>query len=99
MGAFYSNKLRIELYLGINKFGILYRMLTLNTGQTPMSVRHQIEMLYQDYLTHDIEGIKVLREVDENNNNELGTYNFKSVIEGFNSYLKEIRYQWIDLMY
>ncbi|SCB80517.1 hypothetical protein [Bacillus wiedmannii] len=88
MDAFYSNKLRIELYLGINKFGILYRMLTLNTGQTPMSVRHQIEMLYQDYLTHDIEGIKIFREVDENNNNELGKYNFKSVIEGFNSYLE-----------
>ncbi|ALZ59319.1 hypothetical protein FORC13_0258 [Bacillus cereus] len=88
MDAFYSNKLRIELYLGINKFGILYRMLTLNTGQTPMSVRHQIEMLYQDYLTHDIEGIKIFREVDENTNNELGKYNFKSVIEGFNSYLE-----------
>ncbi|OFD82691.1 hypothetical protein [Bacillus mycoides] len=88
INAFYSNKLRLELYLGINKFGILYRMLTLNTGQTPMSIRHQIEMLYQDYLQFDIEGIKILREVDENNNNELGTYNFKSVIEGFNSYLE-----------
>lgn len=88
ISAFYSNKLRIELYLGINKFGILYRMLTLNTGQTPMSVRHQIEMLYQDYLQGEIEGITILREVDENNNNELGTYNFKSVIEGFNSYLE-----------
>ncbi|PFM11659.1 hypothetical protein [Bacillus thuringiensis] len=88
LSEFYSNKLRIELYLGINKFGILYRMLTLNTGQTPMSIRHQIEMLYQDYLMHDIEGIKILKEVDENNNNELETYNFKSVIEGFNSYLE-----------
>ncbi len=88
LDRFYSNKLRIELYLGINKFGILYRMLTLNTGQTPMSVRHQIEMLYQDYLQGEIEGITILREVDEDNNNELGTYNFKSVIEGFNSYLE-----------
>lgn len=88
LDKFYSNKLRIELYLGINKFGILYRMLTLNTGQTPMSVRHQIEMLYQDYLQGVIEGITILREVDEDNNNELGTYNFKSVIEGFNSYLE-----------
>ena len=33
---FLGNKLRLEIYIEINKFGILYRMLTLNTGQTPM---------------------------------------------------------------
>lgn len=38
---FYNYKLRLEVYVNINKFGVLYRMLTLNTGQTPMSVRHQ----------------------------------------------------------
>lgn len=32
---FLNNKLRLEIYVEINKFGILYRMLTLNTGQTP----------------------------------------------------------------
>ena len=47
-----DNSIRIEVYLGINKIGILYRMLTLNTGQTPMSIRHQIEMLYSDYLDY-----------------------------------------------
>lgn len=36
---FLENKLRLEIYVEINKFGILYRMLTLNTGQTPMSAR------------------------------------------------------------
>lgn len=35
---FLENKLRLEIYVEINKFGILYRMLTLNTGQTPMSL-------------------------------------------------------------
>ena len=33
---FLKNKLRLEIYVEINKFGILYRMLTLNTGQTPI---------------------------------------------------------------
>ena len=47
-----SNSIRIEVFLGINKIGILYRMLTLNTGQTPMSIRHQIEILYSDYSEH-----------------------------------------------
>lgn len=45
-----NNKIRVELYVGINKLGILYRMLTLNTGQTQMSTRHQIEIIYSDSL-------------------------------------------------
>ena len=38
-----AQKLRIEIYFGMSKTDILYRMLTLNTGQTPMSMRHQID--------------------------------------------------------
>ncbi|RAI94307.1 hypothetical protein DET54_108107 [Paenibacillus pabuli] len=85
---FYSNKLRIELYLGINKFGILYRMLTLNTGQTPMSIRHQIEILYKNYIDYDMNGIRLVREVEGEIINEIGKYKFKDVVDGFNSYLE-----------
>ncbi|MFP5111606.1 hypothetical protein ACSU64_04380 [Bacillaceae bacterium C204] len=84
---FYNNKIRLEIYLGINKFGILYRMLTLNTGQTPMSIRHQIEMLYKEYLPEQLEGIELITEVDDEAVNRIGAYKFKDVIEGFNSYL------------
>jgi hypothetical protein len=79
--------LRLEIYLGINKLGILYRMLTLNTGQSPMSVRHQIEILYSDYLREDIEGVKLLKEVDDSAPSNSGEYKFRDIIEGFNSYL------------
>lgn len=82
-----KNKLRVEIYLGINKLGILYRMLTLNTGQTPMSSRHQIEIIYSDYLRADINGITLLKEVDDQVPNNLGEYKFKDIIDGFTSYL------------
>ncbi|WP_198992935.1 hypothetical protein [Hymenobacter sp. BT559] len=82
-----SFPIRLEVYLGINKLGILYRMLTLNTGQSPMSIRHQIEILYSDYLVTGIEGIKLLKEVDDSAPKRLGEYKFKDVIDGFNSYL------------
>lgn len=84
---FLNNKLRIEFYIDINKFGVLYRMLTLNTGQTPMSARHQIEMLYSDMLNKNFNGIKLVTEKDgkaDSNNNE---FIFKNTIEGFNSYM------------
>jgi dsDNA-binding SOS-regulon protein len=80
-------RLRVEIYIGLNRLGILYRMLTLNTGQTPMSLRQQIEILYLDYLGATIEGVELVREADGKAANKANQYNFKDVIEGFNAYL------------
>ncbi len=80
-------RLRVEIYIGLNRLGILYRMLTLNTGQTPMSLRQQIEILYLDYLGTSIEGVELVREADGKAANKPNQYNFKDVIEGFNAYL------------
>ena len=82
-----ATKLRIEIYVGLNRLGILYRMLTLNTGQTPMSLRQQIEMLYLDYLNKDIDGVELIRESQGRIASGTSQYNFKDVIEGFNAYL------------
>ncbi|CAI1804502.1 GmrSD restriction endonuclease domain-containing protein [Serratia proteamaculans] len=82
-----GNKIRVEFYIGLNKIGILYRMLTLNTGQTPMSLRQQIEILYLDYLNIPVDGVQLVRESDGGSITEINQYNFKDVVEGFNSYL------------
>lgn len=82
-----NTKLRVEIYIGLNRLGVLYRMLTLNTGQTPMSLRQQIEMLYLDYLDIDIDGLQLIRETDETVASLINQYNFKDIIEGFNAYL------------
>ncbi|MGP5355852.1 hypothetical protein [Pseudomonas helleri] len=80
-------RLRVEIYIGLNRLGILYRMLTLNTGQTPMSLRQQIEILYLDYLGTSLEGVELIREADGKAASKPNQYNFKDVIEGFNAYL------------
>lgn len=87
LNIFLTRNIRVEIYIGINKIGILYRMLTLNTGQTPMSTRHQIEILYSDYIDVDLAGIKLHRQIDEKTKKAPGEYQFRDVIEGFNSYL------------
>jgi len=84
---FHTRRIRCEFYIAINKIGVLYRMLTLNTGQTPMSLRHQIEILYSDYLDHPMNGILLLREIDEKAARNPGEYSFKDIIDGFTSYL------------
>lgn len=81
------SKIRVEIYIGLNRLGILYRMLTLNTGQTPMSLRQQIEMLYLDYLDQSTNEVQLIREADDKRAKGMHQYSFKDVIEGFNSYL------------
>lgn len=85
---FLERIVRCEIYDGVNRAGILYRMLTLNTGQTTMSLRHQIEMMYLDYLDVEIEGVRLLREVDSTSAKKIGDYNFKEMVEAFNSYIE-----------
>jgi len=86
--TFENSKLRLEFYIGINRFGILYRMLTLNTGQTPMSLRQQIEMLYLDYSDRDVAGVNIIRESEGVAARSAEDYIFKDLIEGFLAWLE-----------
>lgn len=83
-----KNPIRVEVYIGINRLGILYRMLTLNTGQTPMSSRHQIEIIYSDYKDISGSNIKLITEIEGNSPQKLGEYKFRDIIEGFTSFLE-----------
>ena len=85
-----KNLIRVEVYSGINKLGILYRMLTLNTGQTQMTTRHQIEIIYSEYKKRcDVPEVKLLAETDETTPKVLGEYRFRDIVEGFTSYLQK----------
>lgn len=85
-----DNKIRVEVYTGLNKIGILYRMLTLNTGQTQMSTRHQIEIIYSDYKNNCLVKDVVLQsETDSQTPTSLGEYRFRDIVDGFTSYLQK----------
>lgn len=84
---FREHTIRIEVYCGLSKTGVLYRMLTLNTGQTPMSKRHEIEILYSSYRERNIDGISFNTQVDTDNEPGIDVYDFDNAIEGFNSFL------------
>lgn len=85
LDSFLLNKIRVEFYAGLSKPGILYRMLTLNTGQTPMTFRHQLEILYYDYIDNNTlpEGITVLKEIDDARARGDRKYKFSDVIDMF----------------
>ncbi len=79
-------QLRVEVYTGISKVGVLYRMLTLNTGQNPMSTRHQVEMLYSDYKDgfNDLVFITEAQNRVPTGDNE---FRFSDILDGFISYI------------
>lgn len=81
--------IRVEIYLGLNREGVLYRMLTLNTGQTPMSLRHQIEIIYLDLLDNQNEyNLKFIRDI-ENKPKDVDAFYFNEAIDAFTSYVSQ----------
>lgn len=81
--------IRVEIYLGLNREGVLYRMLTLNTGQTPMSLRHQIEIIYLDLLDNQNEyNLRFIRDT-ENKPKDIDSYYFSEAIDAFTSYVSQ----------
>lgn len=84
---FYQNRVRTEIYIGLNKTGVLYRMLTLNTGQTPMSFRHQIEIMYHDYVNSkklkQDHGITVVKQKENSRARGKGSYRYSDVVDLF----------------
>lgn len=80
--------IRIEIYINLTEVGILYRMLTLNAGQTPMSLRHQIEILYSDFAGKNIGELRIIRQIDDSPRKSHHDYNYSDLIEGYNSFLE-----------
>lgn len=90
LAKLHAHKVRAEIYLGLNRMGLLYRMITLNTGQTTMSTRHLMEILYLDYSRIGLDGIRLIKDKDEESIDQSTTvYNFKTILDGFNSYVEK----------
>lgn len=93
-----TRKIRVEFWIANNSEKLLYRMLVLNTGQTPWNTRRQIEVIYGNlsksieqglYETYpDLrEKIELYAIDDGKRRTQAGKYHKSSVIElylGFN---------------
>lgn len=79
--------IRVEFYLGLNREGVLYRMLTLNTGQTRMSLRHQIEMIYRDLLFKDNDAHLVFLKDTDKKQKATNIFYFNEAVDAFTSFL------------
>lgn len=66
---------------------LLYRMVTLNNGQKPMSARHQIEILTSNLFDFQETGERILTEKDSKNLKISVSFNRADFIKGYLAFL------------
>lgn len=88
--AFLARPLRVEMWMNIPFGAIAYRMLLLNAGQRPMSVRHQVEVL-SSKLVDDLIGIPnldVFRIGDLRRRTQPGQFALAKLAQAFQAWLQ-----------
>ena len=81
-----DNPLRLEIWITPNAISLIYRMLVLNTGQTPWDVKRQMEVVYKPLVEeceHAVQGIIINRKNDNARRRNGGEYTANSIVELF----------------
>jgi len=82
-----NRNLYVNIILSKNKDMLLYRMITLNNGQKPMSPRHQIEVLTKELFDFKELEIEVQSEKDRSENIIRGSFNLADISKGYMAYI------------
>jgi hypothetical protein len=82
-------KIYFNLLISNSEDRLLYRMITLNNGQKPMSARHQIEILA--YKMFDFEGVGITIQTEKQRSKKIikGSFNKDDIIKGYIAYLSQ----------
>ncbi len=70
-----------------SKDKLLYRMITLNNGQKPMSARHQIEILAENFLTSPDVPIAIQTEKESSKSKVANAYKKADIVKGYIAYI------------
>lgn len=90
LDAFLGRLLRVEMWLNIPFGAIAYRMLLLNAGQRPMSVKHQVEVL-SSKLVDDLGGIEnldIFRVLESRRRTQPGQFPLAKIAQAFQAWLQ-----------
>ena len=81
-----SNLLRIDIWITRDAISLIYRMLVLNTGQTPWDVKRQLEVIHKpliDECRNRVQGIVINVKNDNKRRTKAGEYQASSIVELF----------------
>lgn len=84
-----NRQLLLNIIISPSKDMLLYRMITLNNGQKPMTPRHQIEMLTQELFDFSSLDITVQTEKERSEKVVQGSFNLGDVSRGYLAFLTD----------
>jgi hypothetical protein len=85
-----DHTLLVEFWLERNFKHLIYRIIVLNAGQKPMTMRHQIEILFSTFkkkLESDIPNLELLQEKDEARRTRSRKFTLDKIVSSYQSYL------------
>jgi hypothetical protein len=90
---FLARQLRIEVWPDITLSALTYRMILLNAGQKPMSLKHQLEVVSRPLCDEISEmynnKISIYREKDANRRSGHGQYQFSVIAQAFQAFVQK----------
>jgi hypothetical protein len=87
-----EQKILLEFWFEENMGNLIYRLIVLNAGQKPMSMRHQIELVFmtmQGKLRKDIPGLIMYNEKEKKVRDSAKKFPFERIVTGYNCFLNE----------
>lgn len=85
-----EQKLLLEIWIEPEISNLVYRLIVLNSGQKPMSMRHQIELLFTTMritLMKEIDGLEILVENEEDKRTQALQFPFERLVTAYYSFL------------
>lgn len=85
-----EQKLLLEIWFEKEINHLIYRLIVLNSGQKPMTVRHQVELLFmtlKNSLCEDIEGLDLYAERDNAVRSKPKKFAFDRIVNAYYSFL------------
>ena len=85
-----NQKLLLEFWFESRIKVLIYRIIVLNAGQKPMSLRHQVELLFEtivDKLREDIADLQVLKERNEDSRIRPRQFQLVRLVSAYQSFI------------
>lgn len=85
-----GQSLLLEFWLESNIKHLIYRLIVLNSGQKPMSMRHQVELLFltiKENLEREIDGLEIYLERDEERRDKPRKYSLDRLVTAYQSFM------------
>jgi hypothetical protein len=85
-----GQKLLLEFWFEGKIKHLIYRLIVLNSGQKPMSMRHQVELLFmtlKDELEREIKGLEIFSEKEMTRRTVAKKFHFDRIVTGYYSFM------------